>query len=66
MIMPLSSSTGMNTPGGTRPRSGDPVEDAKRAADLLADEKVAQPPCSLATPVRGHHLRQMDDALTDV
>lgn len=24
---------------GTRPRSGDPVEDAKRAADLLADEK---------------------------
>ncbi|MGB3624679.1 MAG: anthranilate synthase component I [Henriciella sp.] len=24
---------------GTRPRSGDPVEDARRAADLLADEK---------------------------
>lgn len=24
---------------GTRPRSGDPVEDASRAADLLADEK---------------------------
>ncbi|MEE2878883.1 MAG: anthranilate synthase component I family protein, partial [Pseudomonadota bacterium] len=24
---------------GTRPRSGDPIEDARRAADLLADEK---------------------------
>ena len=40
---------------GTRPRSGDPVEDARRAADLLADEKE----CS-------EHLMLLDLGRNDV
>lgn len=40
---------------GTRPRSGDPVEDARRAADLLADQKE----CS-------EHLMLLDLGRNDV
>ncbi len=40
---------------GTRPRSGDPAEDARRAADLLADEKE-----------RSEHLMLLDLGRNDV
>ncbi|WP_084396105.1 anthranilate synthase component I [Henriciella aquimarina] len=40
---------------GTRPRSGDPVEDSRRAADLLADEKE-----------RAEHLMLLDLGRNDV